>query len=113
MQEHEVMMESVPGEETPQGLRDEDLVAFVKEYPGLDSASIPQTVWDAVKGGGTLLEAYGRHERAQLREDNRRLKEEMDRMTRAAEDREKSLGSVRSSGRAKTMDPFLMGFYEE
>ena len=81
MQEHEVVMESTPAEGTLQGLRDEDLVAFVKAYPGLDSTSIPKSVWDSVRSGSTLMEAYGSHERAQLREDNRRLKEEMDRMT--------------------------------
>ena len=94
-------------------LGDEECAAFVQAYPGLDPQSIPKSVWASVRGGRSLTEAYGSHERAQLREDNRRLKEEMERMTRAAEDREKSLGSVRTSGRAKTMDPFLMGFNEE
>ena len=94
-------------------LEDAECVAFVQEYPGVDVKTIPQSVWDAVRGGGSLMEAYGKHERTRLREENSRLQQEMERMNRAAEDREKFLGSVRSSGRAKTMDPFLMGFYEE
>lgn len=89
------------------GLQDADALAFVQAYPDLDPGEIPDTVWEAVRGGRSLMNAYGRHEVRQLRDENRQMKEEL---ARGADVRYRSLGSVRSAGKARVTDGFLLGF---
>lgn len=123
MEEQEILMETAPVEEAAveakavemplRKLQDDDAMAFVREYPGLDPRSIPKSVWEAVQKGDTLMGAYGRHELKRLREDNRRLQQELDVFHQNAANRERSLGSMRSSGKAQVVDDFLMGFDQD
>lgn len=108
----EILPEETPEEtgETFRPLQEQDMLEFVRQYPGLDPRSIPTSVWDAVRGGETLMGAYGRHELQQLRADNARMRQQMEVLSGHARSRENSLGSVRSSGAARAADGFLLGF---
>lgn len=50
--------------------RQRDIQAFYRAYPGVDPKTIPQAVWDAVREGQSLTNAYTMHE-------NRRLQAEL------------------------------------
>lgn len=72
---------------------------FVVRYPRVDPREIPGQVWDAVRGGKTLSEAWDKWvsdgEMAQLRAENRRLARELENERREAENKRKSAGSRR------------------
>lgn len=87
-----------------------DFVEFVQHYPDLDPKSIPQSVWDEVKGGGSLLHAYRGHELRQLKSDNQRLQQQLHDLSGQNQTGYQSLGSMRSAGKAPQTDGFLMGF---
>ena len=67
--------------------RQRDIEAFYRAYPGVDPKGIPQEVWNEVKSGDSLTNAYTRYE-------NRRLQAELaaERQNRA--NREKAPGSM-------------------
>ena len=113
MEEEQVVMEEAAVEDSGRQLGDEELLAFMQEHPGVEPKSIPKSVWDEVRKGDSLKQAYGRHAMSQLKAENQRLQEQLDAMTRNAANREKSLGSMRSTGRAQVVDDFLMGFDQE
>ena len=46
--------------------RQRDIAQFCHIYPGVDPKTIPQEVWEAVKGGDTLTNAYTMHENKRL-----------------------------------------------
>lgn len=50
--------------------RQRDIQAFYQAYPGVDPKAIPKEVWDAVRAGQSLTNAYTMHE-------NRRLQAEL------------------------------------
>jgi len=79
------------------GEHDPGFAEFVVKYPRVDPREIPRQVWDAVRGGKTLSEAWGKWvsdgELAQLRAENRRLAKELENERRAAENRRRSAGS--------------------
>lgn len=90
-----------------------DFAEFVQAYPDLDAGSIPQSVWDEVKGGGSLLHAYRGHELRQLKSDNQRLQQQIRDMDRQTQNRYQSLGSMRSAGKGPQTDGFLIGFDQD
>lgn len=65
--------------------RQKDIEAFYRTYPGVDPKTIPQEVWDAVRNGGTLTNAYTMYE-------NRRLAAEL------AAERQNRANQARSPG---------------
>lgn len=67
--------------------RQRDIEAFYKAYPKVDPKSIPQEVWDAVKGGDTLTNAYTRHE-------NQRLQAEISALKQNTKNKAQSPGSL-------------------
>ena len=87
-----------------------DFVEFVQHYPDLNPESIPQSVWDEVKNGESMLNAYRGHELRQLKSDNQRLHQQLETLGRQTQARTQSLGSMRSTGRSPQTDGFLMGF---
>ncbi len=99
-------------EEPACALQEQDMQDFVRQYPGLDPRSIPDTVWEAVRRGETLTGAYGRHELSQLRADNARMRRQLDMLSTQSRSRENSLGSMRSAGGGQSADGFLLGFEE-
>lgn len=114
MEENELCLEETavqPAQETPDP-QEPDFVGFVREYPDLDPNTIPQSVWDEVRQGASLLHAYRGHEVRQLKSDNMRLQQQLSDLDAQVQTRAKSLGSVRSSGSSTQTDGFLQGFDE-
>lgn len=91
----------------------QDISNFLRKYPDLDPKSIPQSVWDAVRDGETLVNAYGQYESQQLRAENQRLQQQLAAFEKNNKNREQSIGSMRSAGTEGKTDPFLSGFESE
>lgn len=47
---------------------EEEIARFTEKYPDTDLDSVPESVWNRVKEGADLSEAYGAH-RKKLREE--------------------------------------------
>lgn len=116
MEEQEILLPEETAapelQEVPQQDNEPDFVGFIRAYPDLDPATIPQSVWTAVHQGEPLLHAYRGHEVQQLRSDNQRLQQQLDDLSRQTRQRAGSLGSVRSTGKMAQTDDFLKGFDE-
>ena len=65
-----------PGED---GEMEAQFVAFVRRFPGIRGEDIPREVWEAVRRGETLTEAYLESETARLRAENEALRAIRDR----------------------------------
>jgi hypothetical protein len=68
-----------------------DVTAFAAMYPGVDPKSIPQNVWQKVRGGMPLVSAYAMHENSALKTQLRTFRQE-------ADGRSRSIGSQRTAG---------------
>jgi hypothetical protein len=86
-----------------------DIQEFVSRYQSVDPKTIPQSVWDEVRKGDTLVNAYGRYEVQQLRDENQRLQQQLKTNQKNEENKQRSVGSVSSNGQPKE-DPFMSGF---
>ena len=93
-------------------LQERDIQAFIKTHPGLDPKTIPQSVWAAVRNGETLVNAYGRYEMQQMQAENKQLKEQITALQQNINNKEKSLGSMKTGGNTPTKDSFMKGFDE-
>lgn len=92
----------------------EDINEFVRRYPNVDIRTLPMEVQDAVFGRGeTLVNAYGRYEMQQLRAENQRLQQQINAQKQNDENKQKSLGSMKSGSATPKLDDFMMGFNEE
>lgn len=100
-------------QEDAQQRQQRDIQAFVQKYPKMDYNTIPEAVWDAVRGGETLVDAYGRYEMEQLRAENQRLQQQLAAQRQNEENRQKSLGSMRSGSQTPKLDDFLRGFNDD
>lgn len=87
-----------------------DIQEFVSRYQSVDPKTIPQSVWDAVRKGDTLVNAYGRYEVQQLREENQRLQQQLATKEQNANNRSKAVGSMQSAGSKVNADDFMIGF---
>lgn len=87
-----------------------DIEKFLSTYKGVDPESIPQEVWDAVRGGESLVSAYGRYETQQVIEENRRLQGQIKAMEQNEKNKQASVGSVKADGKEFGKDPFLAAF---
>lgn len=87
-----------------------DIEKFLSTYKGVDPESIPQEVWDAVRGGESLVSAYGRYETQQVIEENRRLQGQIKAMEQNEKNKQASVGSVKADGKEVGKDPFLVAF---
>jgi hypothetical protein len=87
--------------------RDADIDAFMKAYPNLaaDPKALPQEVWDAVKGGESLLNAYRAYEIKELRAQLEKQKAEAEKKLQKEINKSRSTGSQSSKGK-KSADPF-------
>lgn len=65
-----------PGED---GALEAQFVAFVRRFPDVRGEDIPREVWEAVRRGETLTEAYLASETARLRAENEALRAIRDR----------------------------------
>lgn len=87
-----------------------DIQEFVSRYHSVDPKTIPQSVWDEVRKGDTLVNAYSRYEVQQLREENQRLQKQLATKEQNENNRSKSVGSVQSAGSKVNADDFMSGF---
>lgn len=87
-----------------------DIQEFVSRYQSVDPKTIPQSVWDAVRKGDTLVNAYGRYEVQQLRDENQRLQQQLATKEQNANNRSKTVGSMQSAGSKVNADDFMSGF---
>ena len=91
----------------------DDIARFQKKYKDVDPKTIPQEVWEAVRGGELLTDAYGDYQRREL---ERQLKEANEKLVIRAKNesnRQKSLGSLQSTKQETGKDPFLEGFLSD
>lgn len=84
----------------------EQLRRFVRQHPEVDPQEIPPQVWEAVRQGETLGEAYAGYEAGQLRAQLAALKKDR-------ENRSRSTGSRTAAGMGDGGDGFLEGFSGE
>lgn len=91
-----------------------DFAAFVKEYPNINPKDIPENVWKAVRSGESLVSAYGRHEARQLKEENKKLAQQIEALKKNNNNKEKAAGSQRTAGsKDNRPDPFEEGWADD
>nr|DAG20406.1 MAG TPA: hypothetical protein [Caudoviricetes sp.] len=91
----------------------DDIARFQKKYKDVDPKSIPQDVWEAVRGGELLTDAYGDYQRRELERQLREANEKLAIRAKNESNRQKSLGSLQSTKQETGKDPFLEGFLSD
>ena len=91
----------------------DDIARFQKKYKDVDPKSIPQEVWEAVRGGELLTDAYGDYQRRDLERQLREANEKLAIRAKNESNRQKSLGSLQSTKQETGKDPFLEGFLSD
>lgn len=91
-----------------------DIDAFMKAYPDLaaDPKNLPQEVWDAVKAGEPLLNAYRAYEIKQLRAQLEQQKAEAEKKLQKEINKSRSTGSMSTKGK-KTEDDFFDSLWDD
>ena len=95
---------------TAEKKRQDDITAFQKEYPDVfaklatDKNAIPATVWEDVNKGESLVAAYAKYERAQLKAENDKLKAEAEQIKQKQINKSRSTGSQTTKGNTSTED---------
>ena len=90
--------------------RQDDITAFQKEYPDVfaklatDKDAIPATVWEDVNKGESLVAAYAKYERAQLKAENDKLKAEAEQIKQKQINKSRSTGSQSTKGAGSERD---------
>ena len=91
----------------------DDIARFQKKYKDVDPKTIPQEVWEAVRGGELLTDAYGDYQRRELERQLREANEKMAIRAKNESNRQNSLGSLQSTKQETGKDPFLEGFLSD
>ena len=91
----------------------DDIARFQKKYRDVDPKTIPQEVWEAVRGGELLTDAYGDYQRRELERQLREANEKLAIRAKNESNRQKSLGSLQSTKQETGKDPFLEGFLSD
>ena len=89
--------------DTAKARMDDEVAAFIREYPDVKATDIPQSVWEEVKGGKSLVGAYARYENKQLRTELNTIKQNQKNSAR-------STGSRNTAGTGKQKDAFDLGW---
>ena len=90
--------------------RQDDITAFQNEYPDVfaklatDKNAIPAAVWEDVNKGESLVSAYAKYERAQLKAENDKLKAEAEQIKQKQINKSRSTGSQSTKGNTSTED---------
>lgn len=90
-----------------------DIRAFEARYPNVNPQTIPQSVWDEVRKGEMLVNAYGRYETEQLRAENQRLQQQLAVQAQNEKNKQNSLGSMKSGSTTQKTDPFLEALFSD
>lgn len=85
-------------ESQAQAKQQEDYKLFLETFPDTEPKDIPQTVWDEVNKGRSLVDAFTRHENKSLKEQLKTLTEKKEIEQKNAENAESSTGSVTGQG---------------
>ncbi len=88
-----------------QGRVEREVEEFVQAFPGV--TKVPQEVWNGVRDGKSLTNAYRDWQGKRLSEENRQLREALKAKEKNAANRDKSVGSQRSEGAGGHKDAFL------
>lgn len=72
---------------------------FRRFYPNMRAQDIPDSVWEQVKDGMSLLDAYTLHEADSLRRQVTQLQEAADKKNQTEQNASRSMGSKSTSGR--------------
>ena len=91
----------------------DDIARFQKKYKDVDPKTIPKEVWEAVRGGELLTDAYGDYQRRELERQLREANEKLAIRAKNESNRQKSLGSLQSTKQETGKDPFLEGFLSD
>ena len=104
----------------PAERRRRDCESFVKAFPEAaeqlrrDKGAIPAEVWDEVRRGASLTDAYAEHlrrrEAAEKETELEKLRSELDRERRDRENARRSAGSAVSAGGDPPYDPIKAGW---
>lgn len=94
-------------QEEAQQRQQRDIQEFVQKYPNMDYKTIPPTVWQDVRKGESLVNAYGKYEMQQLRAENQRLQQQLEAKAQNDKNKQNSLGSMQSGSATPKTDPFL------
>ena len=86
-------------------MRRESLTSFIAAFPGVKAKDIPQEVWDDMKSTNNLVASYAKYQAKKLADENAVLKKN-------AENKARSTGSMKSSGKAQK-DEFDAMWYED
>ena len=108
------------GELSPEERRRRDCESFVKSFPEAasrlrrDRGAIPEEVWEEVRRGASLTDAYAAHlsrrEAAEKDAELARLRSELERERRERENARRSAGSAVSAGGDPPYDPIKAGW---
>lgn len=86
-------------------MRRESLTAFLAAFPGVKAADIPQEVWEDMRKSNNLVASYAKYQAKKLADENAVLKKN-------AENKARSTGSMKSSGKPQK-DEFDAMWYED
>jgi len=95
---------------TAEQKRQDDITAFQKEYPDVfaklatDKNAIPAPVWEDVNKGESLVVAYAKYERAQLKAELEKAKAEAEKTKQKQINKSRSTGSQTTKGNTSTED---------
>ena len=99
-----------PDEAALMAKRREAVDRFRSTYKDVKAEDIPKEVWDEADKTFDLVGPYQRYLNQKLEADNKRLKEELEQAKQQQKNKERSMGSSRSVGKAATKDPFEEGW---
>ena len=88
----------------------DDIARFQKKYKDVGPKTSPQEVWEAVRGGERLTDAYGDYQRRELERQLKEANEKLAIRAKNESNKQKSLGSLQSTKQETGKDPFLEGF---
>lgn len=83
---------------------------FIAEFPDVQATDIPSSVWAESRETGNLAAAYRKYANNQKDAELQRLKKEIETLKQNKKNKERSTGSMRSSGVSSSADPFEEGW---
>jgi len=82
--------------------KEQDMLNFLQQFPGVKPEEIPQDVWQEFNNGRSLVDAYTRHENKALRERVAKLEETTQAREKNNQNAQTSPGSVTGNGSVPT-----------
>ena len=83
---------------------------FIAEFPDVQATEIPAKVWAESRETGNLAAAYRKYANSQKDAEIKRLRKENETLKQNKKNKERSTGSMRSTGANSTADPFEEGW---